>query len=89
MKLSKNEIKLLTYFRNNARKPLTRISRETRIPVSTIFDKLKTYEKLFIKKYTTLIDFRKVGFDIHVVMLFKIGKTSKQQFQEFIKEIKS
>lgn len=84
MRISKNEIMLLTYFRNNARKPLTRISRETHIPVSTIFDKLKAYEKELIKKYTTLIDFKKVGFDIHALMLFKVDKASKQSFQEFI-----
>lgn len=84
MRISKNEIMLLTYFRNNARKPLTRISRETHIPVSTIFDKLKAYEKELIKKYTTIIDFRKVGFDIHAFILFKVGKASKESFQDFI-----
>ncbi|HIJ01446.1 TPA: hypothetical protein HA363_02255, partial [Candidatus Woesearchaeota archaeon] len=61
---TKKDVLLMSFFRNNARENLTRISRITRIPVSTIFDKLRDYEKELVKKHTTLLDFRKLGFDI-------------------------
>ncbi len=74
----------MTYFRNNARENLTKISRQTNIPVSTIFDKLKEYEKTLIKKHTTLVDFKKLGFDIKTNLLFKVAKESKEEFKEFL-----
>jgi DNA-binding Lrp family transcriptional regulator len=81
---TKKDILLMTYFRKNARENLTQISRLTRIPVSTIFDKLREFEKGLIQKHTTLIDFRMLGFDIRVDMLFKVSKDSKLEFKDFL-----
>ena len=77
---------LLSFFRANARKPLTRISRETHIPVSTLFDKLKGYEKEIILKHTALIDFRKLGFEIRVGFLIKAIKGKRQEIENFLKK---
>jgi DNA-binding Lrp family transcriptional regulator len=74
----------MTYLRRNARENLTMISRRTQIPVSTIFDKLKDFEKKIITKHTTLIDFKKLGFDIRINMLLKIPKNFREEFREFI-----
>lgn len=81
---TKKDILLMTYFRKNARENLTQISRLTRIPVSTIFDKLREFERGLIQKHTTLIDFKMLGFDIRVNMLFKISKESRQEFKDFL-----
>jgi DNA-binding Lrp family transcriptional regulator len=56
----------------------------TRIPVSTIFDKLREFEKGLIQKHTTLIDFRRLGFDIRIDMLFKLSKESRESFRDFL-----
>ena len=74
----------MTFFRNNARENLTRISRLTAIPVSTIFDKLREYEKDLIKKHATLVDFRKLGFDIRANLLFKISREQRDDFKDFL-----
>jgi len=74
----------MMYFRRNARENLTRISRYTKIPVSTIFDRLREFEKDLIKKHTTLVDFKKLGFDIKVNMLFRISRDSRDEFREFL-----
>lgn len=50
------------HLRNNARETLTMISRKTGIPISTLYDKLKANEDNIILKYTTLIDFSKLGY---------------------------
>jgi DNA-binding Lrp family transcriptional regulator len=81
---TKKDVLLMTYFRNNARENLTRISKMTSIPVSTIFDKLREYEKDIIKKHTTLVDFKKMGFDIKINILFKIGRDSREEFKQFL-----
>jgi DNA-binding Lrp family transcriptional regulator len=81
---TKKDIVLMTFLRNNARENLTKISRLTAIPVSTIFDKLKDYERELIRKHTTLIDFRKIGFDIKVNMMFKVARDTRDEFRDFL-----
>ncbi|MBD3208858.1 Lrp/AsnC family transcriptional regulator [Candidatus Woesearchaeota archaeon] len=78
------ELLLLSHFRDNARESLTRISRKTSIPVSTIFDKLRHYEEDYIEKHTSLLDFRKLGFDVKAQLLFRIDKEQREAFKGFL-----
>lgn len=82
----RKDLLLVTYFRNNARENLTRISRMTSIPVSTIFDKLREYERGLIRKHTTIVDFKKLGFDIRITLLFKVARDAKSAFKDFLME---
>jgi DNA-binding Lrp family transcriptional regulator len=82
--IKEKELLLMSYFRSNARLPLTKLSKLTNIPVSTIFDKLREYEKGIIRKHTSLLDFRKLGFDIKVQMLFRVTKSERDNFQGFL-----
>ena len=84
MKQTKKDILLMTYFRNNARENLTRISKMSHIPVSTIFDKLREFERTMIKKHTAIVDFKKLGFDIQLNMLFKVSRESRDTFKDFL-----
>jgi len=81
---TKKDILLMTYFRRNARENLTQISRWTRIPVSTIYDKLREFERGIIQRYTALVDFKKLGFDIRIDILFKVSKDSREEFKKFL-----
>lgn len=81
---TKKDILLMTCLRNNARENLTRMSRSTSIPVSTIFDKLKEFEKGLIKKHTTLIDFKRLGFDIKVNILFRVERSAREELRCFL-----
>ena len=85
LKMNKQkELLLMSYFRKNARESLTKLSKMTHIPVSTIFDKLKEFEDTVISKHTSIIDFRKLGFDIKVHMMFKVEKDNREEFQRFL-----
>ncbi len=79
-----DELLLLSHLRSNAREPLTSISKKTNIPVSTLFDKLKLYQKNIIAKHTALLDFRKLGFDLKAHMLFQIEKEKRKTFEDFL-----
>ena len=83
--LRKKELMLLSCLRTNARDTLTNISKKIRIPISTIFDKLKEYEKGFISKYTSLIDFKKLGYDIRMQLMLKVPINKRGAFEEFVK----
>lgn len=78
-------MKVISYFRNNARTSLTKLSRITKIPVSTIFDKLKEFETTkIILKHTALIDFKNIGYAIRSQMLITAPQTTKNKLQEFL-----
>lgn len=83
--LKEKEMKMLGFFRNNSRTSLTKLSRLTKMPVSTIFDKLKEYEeKNLIKKHTSLVDFKKLGYDIKTQILITAKKDNRDKVQEFL-----
>ncbi|MCF7866575.1 Lrp/AsnC family transcriptional regulator [Candidatus Woesearchaeota archaeon] len=85
MILKEKDLNVLSHFRNNARESLTKLSRLTRIPVSTIFDKLKEYEKKqIITKHTTLLNFKTLGYDIRTQILITIDQETKNKLQEFL-----
>ncbi len=75
---------LLASFRQDARMSLTDMSKKTRVPISTIFDKLKTYQKEFIKKHTTLIDFSKLGYNTRAKIAIKVNKDQKEEIKEYL-----
>lgn len=65
----KNEQLLISHLRQNGRARLTTISKQTKIPVSTLFDMLKKTEK--ITKQTCLADFSKFGYTVRATVILK------------------
>jgi DNA-binding Lrp family transcriptional regulator len=80
--MSEKDLLLLKHFRTDGRQSLTRISKKTRIPISTIYDKLKAYEKSIILKHTTLLDFRQLGFEIRLRLF--IAAEQKEALRSFL-----
>lgn len=80
------DTKLICALRGNSRSTLTSMSKEIRIPISTIYDKMKKYEKSFILKYTTLIDFSKVGYSCRANIMLKVNIAQKDKLKGFLKE---
>lgn len=65
------KMKILGNLRNDARQSLVSISKKTDIPVSTIYEKIKKQEDSTIKRYTSLLDFPALGFNIRAMVLVK------------------
>jgi Lrp/AsnC family transcriptional regulator for asnA, asnC and gidA len=85
--LDQADLKLLGHLRTNARDTLTRISQETEIPISSIFDKLKRLEKMnVIKRYTSLLELNKIGIHVRVLLLVKPYKSSKGNLADWLIE---
>mgnify|MGYP006289669715 CR=1 FL=1 len=82
--MKENWIRLLSHFRKNSRERLTKISRKTSIPVSTIFDRLKEFEKSIIRKHTSLIDFHKLGYVTHANVTLKFDKDDRKPAAEYL-----
>jgi len=82
--LTKKELLILTHLRADSRKSLTMISRETGIPISTIFDKVNKLGKSTISKYSPLLDFQKLGFGLRVNLILKANDKRKQDLKDFL-----
>jgi DNA-binding Lrp family transcriptional regulator len=83
--MQKTYVTLLNELRENSRESLTRLSKKTGIPISTIYDKLKEFNQSYITKHTILVDFRKLGYALRVSFLIKTSKHNKEQVKDFLK----
>ena len=82
--ISKTDKLIITELRNNARMALADISRNTGIPVSTIFDKLKKLEERCVHKHTSLIDFSKVNYNMIVNFVLRVEEKEREKVRSFL-----
>ncbi len=68
---NENDKLILSHLRQNARIPLTKLSRKIGVPVSTLFEKLKYFERNINLRYVSLMHFQKIGYNIKVMILLK------------------
>ena len=81
---SKKDAQIISHLRNNARKKITHISKELKIPVTTVYDKVRAHEKKFVKKHVTLLDFSKLGLNAKASVAIKVERNSKEELQKFL-----
>lgn len=73
-----NDGVIIAQLRKNARMTLTEMSKNTNIPVSTLYEKIKGYTGELIKHFTVVLDFPKLGYCIHIMMLLKAGNQKEE-----------
>ena len=78
------DLALICNLRSDARTTLTELSKRTKVPISTVFDKLRNYENKFILKHTTLLDFNKFGFFARANVILKVGKKQVESIREYL-----
>jgi len=83
--IKNSDLKLIAYLRRNARQTLTEISKKTRIPISTLYDKLKLHEHSVILKHTTLLDFAMLGFNCRANILLKSEREERDKLGSYLK----
>ena len=83
-KKNKKDLLILTCLRTNARETLTSISKKTRIPISTIYERLKALESGTIKKHTSLLDFSSLGFMTWVMVAVKSDREQRQELSNYL-----
>lgn len=75
---------LVQYLRKNAREKLTTISKETGIPISTLFDLLKEMEGNIILRNTILIDFYRLGYHTQAHVFLKALRENKEEIRKHL-----
>lgn len=82
--MNRKENVIVSLLRDNARVSLTEMSKFTKIPVSTLFERLKEYNNGLIKKYTTLVDFSRLGYEAKARVLFKAKRGEANKLRELL-----
>ena len=82
--MNQKDMKILSYLRKDARIPLTKMSKYTSIPVSTIFDKIRSYESNLIIRHTTLIDFQKLGYSTRANISLKVDRDDREAIKNHL-----
>ena len=82
--MKEKDLLILANLRQNARETLTGISQKTKVPISTIFDKMKALEKGIITKHTAIVDFAKLGFSTRANMTLRVDKNERDRVREFL-----
>jgi len=80
----KKDLMVISCLRQNARETLTRMSRKIRMPISTIYDRLRYQERDLIIRHTTLLDFAKMGFNARVSIAIRVNRESRSQICQFL-----
>jgi DNA-binding Lrp family transcriptional regulator len=78
--LSENELKIIAHLRHNSRQSLIDIARKTSIPLSTIYDKIKSHEGSTIRKFTSIVDFPALGYNLRANVLIRGRKKELKEF---------
>ncbi|MBD3259051.1 winged helix-turn-helix transcriptional regulator [Candidatus Woesearchaeota archaeon] len=81
--VSKKDFKIISHLRQNARRSLVEVSKKTGVPVSTIYDRLKVYNRDIVKKNCVLLDFSALGYGIRIFLA--IGTDDNEGTHKFLK----
>ena len=77
--MKKIDIQIISHLRKDGRMPLTELSRDTELPVSTIHDRLKQHVKNKLLKPTVLLSFDKLGFNTRAHILLAVEHLEKEK----------
>jgi DNA-binding Lrp family transcriptional regulator len=78
-----SDLIIISHLRQDARISLTRMSRQTRIPVSTIFDKLKFFKETgLIRKNTSIVSFDRFGFNAKAFLFLSTSREKRNELAQ-------
>jgi len=76
-------MKLITELRKNSRIKLKDISSKLSIPISTIFDMMKSLKKEGVIEHKSLIKFDELGFPFQTVFAIKTSKKHRESLRNY------
>ncbi|MAG16041.1 hypothetical protein CMO88_03190 [Candidatus Woesearchaeota archaeon] len=82
--ISKKDLVIITHLRKNCRETLTDMAKKSRIPISTIYEKIKRNEDRLIRKHTCLVDFTKLGFNTRAKIAIQANISHKKDLTDFL-----
>jgi len=84
MKLLKKDKKIIAYLRQDSRMQLTKLSRKTSIPVSTLFERINLLKTRQIIRPTIILNFTEIGFSLHVFVMIKTTGNNRSEVLNYL-----
>lgn len=81
--IKKSDLQMLSCLRKEGRATLTKISKLTQIPISTLYDKIRAKTSL-IDRHTCLLNFAELGFNARANISLKIAKEQRDLVKEYL-----
>gem|GEM_PF-6770039 len=60
------------------------MSKKIKVPVSTLFDKIRQFEGQEIVRHSILLNFHRLGYPTRALVLFRVHKQEKELLQSFL-----
>ena len=80
--LRPSDLKILSALRTNSRETLTKISADTGISISLVFDRLKRMEEEgLIRSYSCSVDWKRLGLNSRVLLLIRMPERLRDKAQ--------
>lgn len=89
MVVDEKDLRIVSELRRDSGASLKEISKNTNIPVSTIFDRIKNLDKDVITRKVALIDFTKLGYNIRTVSMLRLEKRNQDEIRRYLENCSS
>lgn len=84
--MEKRDMVLLAHLRKNGRAKLAHISKQTDIPVSTLFERIRNPLGSYVTKYTCILNNSELGFNSRATIILKVDKEQKHEIGQFLEK---
>lgn len=84
--MKKTDLHIISQLRINGRMPLTEIAQKTKLPVSTVHDRLKQYRRKKWLTFSALPDYAKIGFSTRAYLLLSVEPTEKEKLFQHLEK---
>ncbi len=84
--MNKNDMLIVSHLRKDARAPILSMSSTLQLCRVTITQRLRKLQRTIIHRYTALIDFRKLGFSVRIVLCISLASYDKDIFCRYIQQ---
>jgi DNA-binding Lrp family transcriptional regulator len=84
MKSGPKDMYIITNLRENARRHLKEISGSIGMPVSTVYERLKSMHGRHIRRFTCILDYELLGYPVRAKILIKARKDAKESLTGFL-----
>jgi len=81
-----SDLLIVSHLRQDARITLTQMSKQTSIPISTIFDKIRGFKETgLIRKNTSIVSFDRFGFNTKALIFLSTSREERGQLIDILK----
>jgi DNA-binding Lrp family transcriptional regulator len=78
MNLNRTDLLVVSCLRKDARMKLTEMSKLTRVPVSTLFDRIRSMEGRTLLKHTAILRFEAIGFPVKAMVVLAAKRGDRE-----------